>query len=325
MSELTKVLFLAANADVPRISFDRETRRIHEAFKLGSQGARFELHYRSDVRWRDLAQAIVEIRPDIIHFSGHGLPGGRLVLTDDRGDGQHEVPLDALRALLEALPKPRLLVLNACYTAEQAEHLVHVAHRIIAMQGEISDDGASIFSQGFYSALACGHDELTCYRVALAELTARSIEPRDARVPRHRGNDGASAAAPGKPSDEDPFIEILLQVSTRINVYPLLPRMLARRLAELFPTASAILNVVSQADVLIQAAGRRIPEPFTGKRLRIGGVPLEAGADHAWACAIRDAPAISPYALLAILLVAREEKGVAPEIDRALDVVLRAS
>jgi CHAT domain-containing protein len=87
------------------------------------------------------------------------------MLEDHCGWGR-AVNGEQLGALLHEFPSLRLVVLNACEGARvgrtnpfagMAESLVqHEVPAVIAMQFEISDEAATVFANGFYSAIATG-------------------------------------------------------------------------------------------------------------------------------------------------------------------------
>jgi len=103
---------------------------------------------------------------DIIHFIGHGgfseSLGGCLVFEQNNG-GYELVNIDRISKLLEDKPI-RLALLNACQTAKTAESdislgvaqgLVKIGiPAVIAMQFNIPDKSAAIFSKQFYTTLA---------------------------------------------------------------------------------------------------------------------------------------------------------------------------
>lgn len=318
-----RALFLAANPSASRLGLDTEMAEIRDVIRLGSQRDGLDIHSRSDVRWRDLRQAILDVQPDILHFSGHGSKSG-LVLTDDERLATVETSTRALNSLCVALPTIRLLVLNACHTATDADLLAETVDHVIGMSGAIDDDAASAFSQGFYSALASGHTVEVCYRVGIAEIEGRRGDPTAAHTPVHRSRPGRP---PGlwlgahTPGGDDPLLTVLLRVSTGRNVFRDLPRELADDLTDAFPSIADVVRILGQAETLIHEAGDQIPELFRGKRLRVGQVPLGGGTLHAWHSAVRDAAAISPYALLAILLIASSETGVVQSLPRAIAAV----
>ena len=132
-------------------------------------------------------------RPDIVHFSGHGLPGGAIQLLADDGTPQ-PVPPEALAAFFRA-PKVnvRVVVLNACHSDPQARALVKVVDCAIGMSDEIFDKAAIAFSGEFYQALGSGDSLQGAFDLGLAQLLgggeakAKSL----ARLHKRRGVDPA--------------------------------------------------------------------------------------------------------------------------------------
>jgi CHAT domain-containing protein len=105
-----------------------------------------------------------------LHDVGHGnydaqSNSGLLMLEDDSGWGM-PVNGEQLGTLLHEFGSLRLVVLNACEGARRsgsnsfagmAESLFHCeVPAVIAMQFEITDDAASVFADGFYTAIATG-------------------------------------------------------------------------------------------------------------------------------------------------------------------------
>ena len=318
---VAKILVLAANPDGDRLRVDTEAREIREAIQLGTRRDRFELHTREDVRWRDLSGAIVALKPAIIHFCGHGDDNG-IILADGAGASSRRIPLTALAALLQNGFGTRLVLFNACHTERQAAPLRDVVDHVISMTAGISDPGALEFARGFYQTLACGHGITTSFGAARAGLVAFAPTPEDPNQPKHHRREGADEAIVGERDlPRDTVLLVLLAIKTKDNVYPRLPRDLVEQLSSAFSDTNQVVDIVQRAEVLIQQAGDQIPEPFRGYRLTVGRVPLQAGAYHAWGAAIRDAAAISPYALMALLLVAREQRPNIKAINRSVELV----
>ncbi|MGB3788254.1 MAG: hypothetical protein WA949_09595 [Phormidesmis sp.] len=76
------ILFLAANPVSTRpLRLDEEVREIESGLRRSTHCDRFELKQRWAVRTRDLQRALLDCRPQIVHFSGHGVGQA----TPDRG------------------------------------------------------------------------------------------------------------------------------------------------------------------------------------------------------------------------------------------------
>ena len=65
------ILFLAANPkDTGRLRVDQELRDIDEGLKRAQKRDQFKLEQRLAVRPRDIQRAMLDVNPQIIHFSG---------------------------------------------------------------------------------------------------------------------------------------------------------------------------------------------------------------------------------------------------------------
>ena len=74
----------------------------------------------------------------------------------------------------------RCIVLNACYTEEQAQAIAENIECVVGMSSEISDIAAINFASAFYQALAYGYDvgtafELGCVQIELENLSEHNI------------------------------------------------------------------------------------------------------------------------------------------------------
>src|SRR4051794_31921242 len=82
-----KVLFLAANpAGTKPLKLDEEIRQITVKVRAAEYRDALELISRWAVRPDDLLQALLEVKPHVVHFSGHGTKAEQLILLDDQGN-----------------------------------------------------------------------------------------------------------------------------------------------------------------------------------------------------------------------------------------------
>ncbi|MBW4635275.1 MAG: CHAT domain-containing protein [Iphinoe sp. HA4291-MV1] len=146
-----KVLILTA---IPHgLRLDKEIREIEEAIRRAVRRDMFEIRMRTAVRPQDIRRAIAEERPQIVHFCGHGLEDGSLVLEDDGGNNK-PVPPEGLAQLFKLhAAYVNCVLLNACHSAKSAKAISQYIHYTIGMNQEIKDKPAIAFAQGFYDAL----------------------------------------------------------------------------------------------------------------------------------------------------------------------------
>ena len=148
-----RLLFVSANPDdTDRVALDEEARLIRDRLRASAHRDAIEFETRWAARPDDLLQSLNELRPEIVHFAGHGVGGG-IVLRGNDACSQ-AVDSKALKALFEAFTDDvRLVVLNSCYSKAQAGALRQVVDCAVGMSGEVDDEAARVFAGAFYRAL----------------------------------------------------------------------------------------------------------------------------------------------------------------------------
>ena len=191
-NDVKTILILAANpTDTSRLRLDEEVREIDEGLRRGNKREQFKLEQKWAVRTRDFYRAILEHRPQIVHFCGHGTGVDGIVLEDDTGQATL-VDLEALSKLFKlfAVKGVECVVLNACYSEVQAQAISQYIKYVIGMNQTIGDKAAVAFAVAFYDALGAGETvefafDLGCSQlVGLKEeqtpvLKTTSIHPAD--------------------------------------------------------------------------------------------------------------------------------------------------
>jgi hypothetical protein len=147
-----KILILASN---PRndLDLDDEIRDLKEVIDSSRNRQDFEVEDALAVRAGDLQNLLFKHEPQIVHFCGHG--GGQPGLVFEGKDGGEQwVRTEALRDLFRLFSsKVGCVLLNACYSEEQANEIVNHIDYVIGMNQAIRDDAAIAFAKGFYRAL----------------------------------------------------------------------------------------------------------------------------------------------------------------------------
>lgn len=238
-----KVLFLGANGrDTTQLQLGAEVRDIRQKLAVSGVGDVFNFIAELAVRPSDLQSLLLSHVPHVLHFSGHGskrpgmlpTPGettrsvsreftpdeqdervatmGSLLLQDARGsavDLRGDVLVDLLAILKRDTPL-RCVVLNACFTADQAAALAEHVDCVVGTSREIGDESAIAFATAFYRAIAHGKNVEDAFALGRNEIRLRHLSGED--VPRLFCRPGIAAknvfivgqAAPNPktPSDE---------------------------------------------------------------------------------------------------------------------------
>ncbi len=192
------ILFLSADpSDASRLRLGEEIHEIREKLQLGKSRDEYVLEQRSSIRPPDISQALLDIDPQIVHFSGHGTATGALCVEDKTGKS-HPIQPEALAALFEQFSKcVNCVILNACYSESQAKAIVQCIDFVIGMNQAIGDQAAIAFSVGFYQALGAGRSIEEAYRLGCTQIQLQGIpehltprllkKERDAQTAPHFG------------------------------------------------------------------------------------------------------------------------------------------
>jgi hypothetical protein len=150
-TQAQKILILAA---IPQgLRLDREIRSVDECIRRAVRRDMFEVGIRTAVRPQDIRRALAEEKPHIVHFCGHGLEDGSLLLEDDGGNDKAVSP-EGLASLFELhADYVDCVLLNACHSVKSAEAISQYINYTIGMNQEIQDKSAIQFAQGFYDGL----------------------------------------------------------------------------------------------------------------------------------------------------------------------------
>lgn len=175
--EAVSVLFIGANPrGTSRIRLDEEVRGIDQSIRLGERRDAFKLHQHWAARVSDLDDALMRFKPNIVHISAHGTDRGELLLEGGEGD-DGKVSAAQLEKLFAILSDDiRLVVLNACFSQEQARLIVNHVDCVVGMSDAVNDKVAQRFAESFYLALANGRNVQIAFELASAEVQGKSGE-----------------------------------------------------------------------------------------------------------------------------------------------------
>ena len=173
---MISVLFLAADpTDASRMRLGEEAREIQEKLQLARLRDFFTFHSRFSVRPEDISQALLDTNPQIVHFSGHGIPTGAICVEDKSGKTQPISP-SALAALFKQFAgQVKCVILNACYSESQAQAIGEHIDYVIGMRQSAEEKAAIAFSVGFYQALGAGLSIEDAYKLGCVQIRLRSI------------------------------------------------------------------------------------------------------------------------------------------------------
>jgi hypothetical protein len=165
-----KILILAANPiDTPGLRLDQEVRAIQGGLQRAQRRDEFVLEQRLAVRPKDVLRSMLDLRPNIVHFCGHGEGEKGIVLEDDTGKA-NLVSAEALAGFFKLFAdEVECIVLNACYSKIQAKAIAQHIHYVVGMKKAIGDAAAIQFAVAFYDSLGVGESIVFSYKLAVLQ------------------------------------------------------------------------------------------------------------------------------------------------------------
>lgn len=147
-----RILFLSSSPAGSEL-FDGETRQILADLQRSASADRLELRAEPTAHVQDLPRYLVQHEPHILHFAGHG-PLERSALFELQ-DGSPAEQGQLAQLLEDWKATVHCVVLNACFSAAQAEPIAKTVGAAIALP-DLTSKAAVVFAEGFYEALAFG-------------------------------------------------------------------------------------------------------------------------------------------------------------------------
>lgn len=196
------VLLLAANpVDTAALRLDEELRHITRSIRAAEHRDAIRIVPWFAARPDDLVQGLLEHRPQVLHFSGHGSRAGEIRFVGDDGRSRAVGP-EALRRVLGVLRDDvRVVVLNACHSAAQAAVISEQVDVTIGMGRAVGDRAAIAFAGAFYRALGFGRPVQDAFELGVATLVLEGIPGAD--VPQLITRAGAPASLQLLPDGDD--------------------------------------------------------------------------------------------------------------------------
>jgi hypothetical protein len=202
ISTSNKILFLASNpVNTDKLDLEKEFAKLYTSLKE-SDNFPYDIRPTWTVTPQELQSGMLEQRPRIVHFSGHGIGGGEagdraigealtpeqevgIYLQDTNGKGQLVSGLalaNLFKICLKRFPIDAVL-LNACHSKSQAEaiSLAGVPY-VIGMNRAVKDSTAIVFSTGFYRGLASENDIEFAFDLAVNAIMLEGLSGEDIPV-----------------------------------------------------------------------------------------------------------------------------------------------
>lgn len=198
--EKITILFIASNPlDQNSLRLDEEAREIEKLIRSSDNRDSIYFHSHWAARPLDLIQKLNEIKPTILHISGHGSDQNELVFQDDQGNTKLITKDAFIQTLAATTGSLRLIFLNSCHSCPQAEAVTKHIAAAVGMGDEIGDDAARVFASRFYSAIGFGLDLAKAFNQGKAALMLEGIPEENTPILFTNANEPADQIVLVKP------------------------------------------------------------------------------------------------------------------------------
>lgn len=174
---IVPILFLSSNPkDEKPLNTSKEFSVIQKILLQSKWRENFPLHIKTSLTLPDLIGELSNIRPHIVHFSGHGSNTNGLYFENDNGSSIH-IESDIISHIFEKLAhKIQCVLLNACYSESQAEDISRYIKYVIGMKKPVEDAASILFSQGFYQGLAAWLSIEESFALGISTLKSENFD-----------------------------------------------------------------------------------------------------------------------------------------------------
>lgn len=152
---MISILFIAAEpTENGEGQQGREAREIEDTLRLSWCREQFKFFQRLSVRPEDLSQLMLDVNPNVVHFSASSTARGEICIRDAQGNVVPITPETLANLFAQFADRLDCVVLSRCFSEKQAEAIKEHIPYVIGLTQETSSQAVIAFSKGFYQAMA---------------------------------------------------------------------------------------------------------------------------------------------------------------------------
>lgn len=178
VSGRVNLLMMTSNPkDTAALELNDEIDVVEESLAKASERRSFFFKPILNTRKERLLELLLRHKPQIVHFSGHGLDVEGLVFYGSHGQSDGVGSAELAGLFKEFTDQISCVVLNACYSETQAQVIAQHIPNVIGSDSAIGDQLAIRFTEGFYTALFAGKNYEQAYNMAMAHVGLQQFPP----------------------------------------------------------------------------------------------------------------------------------------------------
>ena len=178
----TVLIVAASPLDQDRLRLGAEIREVRRALQRSRNRENWKIESNEAVTVDDLRLAMLDLRPAVVHFSGHGDGANGLCFEDTDGNTHRTGAMPLAKLLHHFKDDLKCVVLNACYSDIQAEVIRNEIDYVIGMRSAVNDDSAAKFAVAFYDAVFAGTDFRTAFDLGCTALDLNNLPDSDVPI-----------------------------------------------------------------------------------------------------------------------------------------------
>jgi len=164
-----------------RLRLGAEFRDIRHALQRSRNREDWVIESNEAVTVDDLRRALLDFRPTVVHFSGHGGGLGGLCFEDADGNTNSTDAVPLAKLFHHFKDDLKCVVLNACYSEVQGDVIRQEIDYVVGMSAAVNDNSAAKFAVAFYDAVFAGTNFRTAFDLGCTALDLNNLP--DADVP----------------------------------------------------------------------------------------------------------------------------------------------
>jgi hypothetical protein len=177
----TILIVSAGPIDQDSLRLGAEMKDIRHALQRSKSREEWKIECHTAATVDDLRRALLDYRPAILHFSGHGAGEDGLCFEDANGYS-HMAQAEPLAKLFHLFSDSlKCVVLNACYSDVQAAAICNEINCVVGMKSTIDDESAIKFAASFYDAIFAQCSISMAFKMGCNALDLSNL--RDSDVP----------------------------------------------------------------------------------------------------------------------------------------------
>lgn len=178
----TLLVLASSPLDQGPLRLGAEVKEIKEALQRSMHRGNWTIESNEAATVDDLRRALLDHKPAILHFCGHGGGDSGICFEDEEGETNSAVAEPLAKLLHNFKDTLKCVVLNACYSEAQAKIISREIDYVVGMRSAVGDDCARKFAVAFYDAIFADTSYRIAFNLGCSALDLNRLPSADAPI-----------------------------------------------------------------------------------------------------------------------------------------------